>query len=683
MSPAEIAWRVQGKVRDSVDRLLASKRRAPVPAASVWRGGPVDAWRGEIAGTLRAAGELPAVKGAEDWRARAIAAADALCAHRIRLFHLEDHPLGDPIRWNFDYLRNVPTPTKLAGEIDYRDVRETGDCKFVWEPSRHQHWVVLGRAYRLTGDVRYAREVLAQLDSWAEQCPFGYGMQWRSPLELGIRLISWVWALELIRPSGLIDAAHADRIVGLAYRHLWDTARKYSKFSSANNHRVGEAAGVYIGASYFAGLRDADRWRDEARRILIDEIFLQTHDDGFTREQASGYHCFSLEFFLLSALVGRRSGQEYPAGYWQRLGRMFEALAVMTEGGSLPMIGDADDGYVLDAGGRLETDALLAVGAALFGRPDWKRSEQTPESVYWILGEEGCRSCETLATAGARANLTSKVLPSSGYYLLQSGERGGSDAVSVVVDCGEIGFGPIAAHGHADALSFGLRIGGQDVLVDPGTYDYFTYRAYRDYFRSTRAHNTIVVDGVDQSESLGLFLWGERATATCRSFEVGPQRTRFVGEHDGYRRLADGVMHRRTIELDGAGGELIVEDQLTGGPARHQAGLKLHFAEGCTVEPAGGGAYRILCGAVEVRLELSSGWSVSTVRGEEDPIAGWVSRGYHRKQASVTLTGVCEWQGRLESRLRLAWRVLGTGADRPEDVSEPAFSGTRGEEARV
>src|SRR5690606_35225000 len=110
------------------------------------------------------------------------------------------------------------------------------------------------------------------------------------PLELGIRLINWAYALELIRPSGLLTGERQNRVAGVVWRHLWEVARKYSQYSSANNHRIGEAAGVFIGASYFAGLRRAAQWRDEAQRILIAEIQAQTHADGGNREQALSYH---------------------------------------------------------------------------------------------------------------------------------------------------------------------------------------------------------------------------------------------------------------------------------------------------------------------------------------------------------------------------------------------------------
>ena len=106
----------------------------------------------------------------------------------------------------------------------------TGDCKLVWEPNRHHHLVVLGRAYRATGDVRYAQAVVEQLQSWLDQCPFGHGMNWRSPLELAIRLINWVWALDLIREAGLLTGRAAARApLHAAWLHLWEIARKFSR----------------------------------------------------------------------------------------------------------------------------------------------------------------------------------------------------------------------------------------------------------------------------------------------------------------------------------------------------------------------------------------------------------------------------------------------------------------------
>ncbi len=658
MSAAEMTWRMHARLRDALDRVVAPIRARELRGRRVCRKrGAGSDWRGAVVGEhLPEAGELPPLAEAAGWRDWLIEEAEGLCEHRVTLFDLEQHPLGAPIRWNHEYKADRPTPMLLAPKIDYRDYAVTGDCKFAWEPSRHQHWVVLGRAYRLTGQERYAAEILDQLGSWMDQCPFGYGMQWRSPLELGIRLINWVWALELIRPSGLVTPEVIDRVHGFAWRHLWEVSRKYARYSSANNHLVGEAAGVFVGSSYFAGLRHAARWREESRRILLEEIFRQTSEDGGTREQATGYHCFSLEFFLIAGLAARRIGLDFPAEYWRRLEAMFSYLAVLTEGGSLPMFGDADDGYVLDLGGRQErVESLLAIGAVLFERPDWKaQAGQATQPLYWLLGNPGCEALAAMPEPAEPMRLESKALAGSGYYLLQSGQRGADDAVSVVMDCGELGMGAIAAHGHADALSFVLRAAGWDILVDPGTYDYFTYPAWRDYFRSTRAHNTIMVDGRDQSEPLGRFLWGRRARSRLLAWEPGPQGGLIRGEHDGYRRLRRGVVHRRTLELDAVRGELTITDELEG-KGNHSCELHLHAGEGCEVEWVGEGRFAISSGRASFEVQLDACWESCLVKGHENPIAGWVSRGYHRKTPSYTIAALCQWRGSLRSCSRIRW----------------------------
>src|SRR5215510_2737476 len=104
----------------------------------------------------------------------------------------------------------------------------------------------------------------------------------------------------------------------------------------------------------------------------------------------------------------------------------------------------------------------------------------------------------------------------------------------------------LAAHGHADALSFTLSAAGLPILVDPGTFAYHTERRWRDYFRGTSAHNTLRVDGEDQSIAAGNFLWLQHAHAQVESLESTADSVRMVASHDGYERLKDPVRHRRT-----------------------------------------------------------------------------------------------------------------------------------------
>ena len=113
---------------------------------------------------------------------------------------------------------------------------------------------------------------------------------------------------------------------------------------------------------------------------------------------------------------------------------------------------------------------------------------------------------------------------------------------------GRLGYLSIAAHGHADALSFTLSAGGEELLIDPGTFAYHTQKQWRDYFRGTSAHNTVRIDGQDQSVGAGNFLWLAHAPVARARIQCStPQFDRLVAEHDGYRRLADPVTHRREL----------------------------------------------------------------------------------------------------------------------------------------
>lgn len=568
--------------------------------------------------------------------------------HQLTFFDLKDCDLGHPIDWNCDHSIGKKVPIIYSPSIDYRDVHLVGDCKLVWEPNRHHHLVVLGRAYRATGDKQYVLAIIEQLESWIKQNPFGKGINWRSPLELGIRLINWVWTIDLVRDSDCLSKEFLDSLYNSIYLHCWEITRKYSRGSSANNHLVGEAAGIFIATSYFAWLPNADKWRQESLFILENEIRAQTYPDGCTREQALGYQFFVIQFYLISGLVGRWISKEYSKGYWKLLENMVEFVSTLDEGGEcLPMFGDRDDGYVLDLGSNPEdTKSLLAIAAILFNRTDFANQASTySEPARWLLGKKGRNQFQSLKSPKEQnLSLQSKAFPDAGYYLLQSGNRGTVDEISVFFDCGELGFGSIAAHGHADALSFNLRVNGIDVLVDPGTYDYFTYPTWRNYFRSSRAHNTLVVDDVDQSEILGPFLWGKKARSRCVQWHDKSPVCKVIGEHDGYSRLNDPVIHRRTLELDGKTNFITILDEvISQGP--HKIVIYFHFSEYSILNKLNEYTYEAVIVSNKIVFEFDSSLSIEILFGSMEPIGGWLSRGYHHKVKSNTLRAQANIEG--------------------------------------
>jgi hypothetical protein len=591
-----------------------------------------------------------------------IAAADRVLAGRYSFFDLDDCELGDPPQWNRDPLTHRVAGVRRASAIDYRDEREVGNIKYLWEANRHLHLATLAQAHALTGDSRYALGIQQQVDSWIEQCPPGRGPNWVSALELGIRLINWSIAWQLLggsraklfqTPAG---AAFRERWLRSIYEQTRMIVGNLSRFSSANNHLIGEAAGVYVAASTWPLWPQMHAWGERCRKILEEECVKQNASDGGNREQAFSYQTFVLDFLLIAGLAARARGEDFSPVYWRRLELMIDFLASMTNyAGRLPMIGDADDGHVVKLAsepGFSPQGSLIATGAVLFERPDLAvKAGALDSKTATLLGVEAVRRLAYLKQRGRAGFRPHLQFAESGYYLIGNAFET-PDEVRLLVDAGPLGYLSIAAHGHADALAFTLGIGDREILVDPGTFAYHTDPTWRRYFRSTLAHNTVGIDGEDQSLQAGNFMWTDHARARCIEFQAGTARQRFVGEHDGYQRLADPVVHRREINYDPDKHLIEVDDTLRC-EGEHSARRAWHFAENCQVERVGDGI-KVTNGTAQVFLEpLEELARVEIHRGGTAEQGGWISRSFGRKVPCTTVL----WHSRVAGPTVLRTRI--------------------------
>jgi hypothetical protein len=593
-----------------------------------------------------------------------IESAERILAGRYSLFDLEDCELGDPPQWNRDPLTHRVAGVRRAATIDYRDEREVGNIKYLWEANRHLHLATLAQAHALSGDSRYALGIQRQIDSWIEQCPVGRGPNWVSSLELGIRLINWSFAWQLLggsraklfaTPEG---AAFRDRWLASVYEQTRMAVGNLSRFSSANNHLIGEAAGVYVAATTWPLWPQMHTWGEQCRNILEVECHKQNAPDGGNREQAFAYQTFVLDFLLIAGLAARARGEDFSPVYWRRVEQMVDFLASMTTfAGRLPMVGDGDDGFVVRLApepGFSAHGSLIATGAVLFERPDLAAKAGALDSkTATLLGVEAVRRLAYLKQRGRAGFRPHVQFSESGYYLLGSAFET-PDEVRLLVDSGPLGYLSIAAHGHADALAFTLDIGDKEILVDPGTYSYHTDPQWRRYFRSTRAHNTITIDGQDQSVQAGNFMWTDHARARCIEFEAGASRQRFVGEHYGYERLADPLVHRREIVFDADQQSIDVIDLLRCA-GEHDACQAWHFAENCQVENTDGGL-KVTQGTATVYFQWSGeSPRVEVHRGAEADQGGWISRHFGRKVPCTTVLWHSRVNGDTELRTRITY----------------------------
>ncbi|WP_345426169.1 alginate lyase family protein [Pseudonocardia xishanensis] len=588
--------------------------------------------------------------------------ADRLMAGEAEFFGVRRSDMVLP-DWSWDPKTGRRAPTDVyTADVPYRDEDVVGDVKQLWEPSRHQYLTVLAAAYAMTGEDHYAERVADHLRSWWRANPPLRGVHWLSGIELGIRLLSWVWVRRLLDGwSGAAALFEDDPVaVNQILLHQRRLAAFPSRGSSANNHAVAEWAGLLAAACTFPWYPESARWRAEAVAELDAVLRNNTFPSGVNRELASDYHGLVLELGLAATAEASRAGVEVPESTWDVLVRMSDALAAMVDcRGRPPRQGDSDDGVglVLDGDDVARWPSLLGTAGEVFGRlPWWPESAPRDVRTAALTALLGRREPDDRRPARRPYELAD-----AGLTILRAPESASGPELWCRCDAGPHGFLSIAAHAHADALAIEVRHGGIDLLADPGTYCYHGEPDWRRYFRSTLGHNTLEVEGRDQSASGGPFLWTRHASSRVLGSSDGADRAHWCAEHTGYGRDA---VHRRTVDLDVGSRVLTVSDVLVSDRERP---CRLAFHLGPEVRARFEGTSALLTHpAGEAVLQLPPELDWAAHRGSVSPPLGWYSVGFGSREPTVTLVGT-GWLGGARKTVRTTLHVdpeQGPGAGR-------------------
>ncbi|HWZ46048.1 MAG TPA: alginate lyase family protein [Candidatus Saccharimonadales bacterium] len=549
--------------------------------------------------------------------------ADRICRHQFDLLGYERVDYGPEIDWHLDGVHGKQAPRDPWFKVPYLEFEQVGDSKVTWELNRHQHLVTLAKAYRLTGEARYAQELFHQWYDWQKSNPYGIGINWASSLEVAFRSLSWLWVRHLLNGCPVVPMRFPVdlwRALMLNARHI---ERYLSTYFSPNTHLLGEGMGLFFIGTLYPGSPFAERIKDRGWRIVLEQAERQVRPDGMHFEQSAYYHVYALDFLLHARILAAGNGVPAPPMLDETLERMLEALCVLRTAGPMARFGD-DDGGRLFASQRNRTEHLrdpLATGALLFNRGDFKAAAGTIcEEAIWLLGPDSARRFDELLPREREDRSTA--LESSGIYVMSAAQP---EAQQLVIDGGPHGAGR-GGHGHADALSIQLAINGEPVLIDPGTFVYSGPGAERDQFRKTSAHNTMQVDACGQSEPAGLFTWHNMATASTQRWLTGTNFDLFAGSHDGYGRLPSGVQHRRYV-FYWKPRFWLVRDVLEGSGA-HGLDLYWHFATGSVAGNAGelkfyqdgeAALALLFTAAHDWTQKISQGWN-APVYGKKEPV---------------------------------------------------------------
>lgn len=498
-------------------------------------------------------------------------------------------------------------------DLKYKQRDEIGDARTNWELNRHFQFALLACSYYQSGEERFLTEFKDLFTDWNQKNPFLHGISWTSVMETAIRDINWIYTLGFLTKAmdeleekrfSLADPVRKDQRkdeigslcnqlrIGIINMTQY-IAQHYSRYSSANNHVIVEAAAMGIAGSVLAD----EEWIQTAFSILEHEIPRQNYPDGVNKEVSLHYQSFFMEAVGLLALTMEKTGKMIPAD-WKAILQKMSHYVEDCQGsyGETIVFGDDDAGKILDMEGvpdksgqpdekndvlRDHYQYVLQLMSLIL--PERYAEQIDDRTLLRIVSEEEIENAMQKQLYQRKRNVCYE---KGGVSVLRSRD----ERVLIGIDHGELGFGSIAAHGHADALSFQMYLDGQAVFADAGTYLYHTDLESRNAFRSTKNHNTITINGKDQSEMLGAFLWGKRAKTTLLWHNLavgGAWSEKGMGKHTGaavkcpdaemenamdntevyyVEAEQDGyapVVHRRKFVFDELKKELLIMDTLS------------------------------------------------------------------------------------------------------------------------
>jgi glycosyltransferase involved in cell wall biosynthesis len=510
-----------------------------------------------------------------------IAQADKIVAGCFDLLGFKQLNFGNPIDWKLEPVSGKATPSVHWSRLDYLNADVAGDKKIVWELNRHQHFLKLGQAYWLTRNEKYAKTFVAHLNSWMDQNPPKLGINWASSLEVALRSISWLWAFHYFQDSPALDSQTFTRAVKFLYLNARHLETYLSTYFSPNTHLTGEALGLFYLGTLLPEFKDAGRWREVGQTILVEQLQRQVRPDGVYFEQSSYYHRYTTDFAMHLLILARANRKRFSGVVEEKLIALLDHLMYITcPDGTTPFFGDDDGGRLVTLDRRAPNDfrATLSTGAVLFGRGDYKfAAGKAAEETLWLLGPTAVRNFAEVRMQEPASQ--SRQFPDGGYFVMRDGWH--SRANYLLFDSGPHG-ADNCGHAHADALAIQVAAMGRPMLVDPGTFTYTGSAAQRNLFRSSSAHNALLVDGESSSLPGDAFSW--QTTANCETLSwISERRFDYVaGRHDGYQRLPSPATHTRSI-LFLKNDYWLIRDRLSSSGS-HNLDLRFHFPPGSDVQ---------------------------------------------------------------------------------------------------
>ncbi|MFP5212262.1 MAG: alginate lyase family protein [Acidobacteriota bacterium] len=628
MSPMEVAWRVGQLGTDKLDFL---RRKSVSPAAktpcafrplipvesldlegcrALWEENP---WHDSILSDL--------LEGRYHWIT-------------------ETFDVGINPDWHRDPTTGRNLPLIQGRKYLFQKMYRMANILFLRTLNRHYHFVHLAKGVRMG---KCGVETLrSQFLGWIDANPYLEGINWADSLDTAMRLLHWCLTLSYL-PEDALDPELSLRIQNSVHQQATFIERHLSLFSSANNHLLGEYVGLLVAGLCFPQIPGGRRWLEIGKKGVEEQVLQQFTGEGVHRERSLCYHRLLVEHLLVLHQACRSIGNPFGEAVETVLRKGLDHVArCLNESGEVPFLGDFGQEAVTDMHYMAFKSTNSWISLIRLGKSLGLYNGPFPEA--W-LPEVDDRTAwvapsRRKASTDPRTPLvrTSERLNETGLYFLRDGSPFEQET-SLVFRCGPMGYPDTCAHAHADQLSFVLSVCGKQILVDPGTYEYYLKGPeWRNYFRGTSAHNTLMIDGVDQAESGGSMMWLRKASGRLIEWSPAPDETKVCGLHDGYSMLPDPVVHTRTIRMIPDKRRIEFQDRLDG-VKEHRVDFFLHFHPDVVVEETRKHCYRARREDREVTIYADPSLALQLRRADEHSPCGWYSPVFCVKLPCFTLMG--------------------------------------------
>ena len=552
---------------------------------------------------------------------------------------------GKKINWHANFAGKSwpkePYAEFRSNNYDFENPKKyIGDIKLPWELNKHLYFQDLAKAYLISKDEKYAQEFVAEIEDWLANNPYEIGVNWTEGLVASHRVISWIIGLAAFIKSNKINQSFIKKISSSIYQHALFIEKTYEFCGRASNHLIGELCTQILLSIIFPEFKGSKQRLKNAINHLKRELELQVYDDGVDYEMSLSYQRIILEFLYLPLILQKRRLIELPRKIAKAAEKMTEFMMHMTQpNGMHQPISDADGARVFVLGNDInDFRPHLALSAWLFNRPDFKYvSENKIEQIAWFLSKDELSQLDKMREETPKE--TSMAFKEGGYWI--SRQNWSKDSSWLFFDCGYMGMGewnkeiPVGVHGHSDILNFGLTIGKETFLTDNGSYSYTTERPFHQYFRSSIAHNVVLVDGQDQNIiDPKPWLAYQQALPQNPEHYFTNEIDYIAGEHTGFLRLPGEIVHRREVMHFKNKDLIILKDSFLGN-GRHKISENFHLSPGLKIKKENGGF--TIRGNKNLNLKSLSKTHASIIIGKTKPVEGWYSPTFGQKIAAPML----------------------------------------------